>query len=89
MPWPETTKKERRPVKTKGALLWEPGTRSGWRIEEIELDPPKEREALIRLAASGLCHSDDHLDTGDMQIPFAPLLGGHEGAGIVEQVGPG
>ena len=76
-------------MKTKGALLWEPGTRSGWSIEEIELDPPKEREALIRLAVSGLCHSDDHLETGDMQIPFAPLLGGHEGAGVVEQVGPG
>ncbi len=62
-------------MKTKGALLWDPGTRSGWSVEEIELDPPKERETLIRLTASGLCHSDDHLDTGDMQIPFAPLLG--------------
>ena len=79
----ETTREDQ------GSAPREPGTRSGWRIEEIELDPPKEREALIRLAASGLCHSDDHLDTGDMQIPFAPLLGGHEGAGIVEQVGPG
>ena len=76
-------------VKTKGALLWEPGTRSGWTVEEIEIDPPKEREALIRLAASGLCHSDDHLDTGDIAIDWAPMLGGHEGAGVVEQVGPG
>lgn len=76
-------------MKAKGALLLKPGTKLGWSIEEIELDPPKEREALIRLAASGICHSDDHLDQGDMQIPFAPLLGGHEGAGIVEEVGPG
>jgi NDMA-dependent alcohol dehydrogenase len=76
-------------VKTKGALLWEPGTRSGWSVEEIELDPPKENEALVKLAASGLCHSDDHLDTGDIEIPFAPILGGHEGAGIVQEVGPG
>jgi len=76
-------------VKTKGALLWEPGTKSGWTVEEIELDPPKHREALIRLAASGLCHSDDHLDTGDIAIDGAPMLGGHEGAGIVEEIGPG
>src|SRR5947209_445998 len=76
-------------MNTKGALLWEPGTRSGWIVEEIELDPPKENEALIKLTASGLCHSDDHLDTGDIQIPFKPILGGHEGAGVVEEVGPG
>lgn len=76
-------------MKTVGALLWEPGTRSGWSVEEIELDPPKAHEALIKLAASGLCHSDDHLDTGDIQIPFAPILGGHEGAGVVVEVGPG
>jgi NDMA-dependent alcohol dehydrogenase len=76
-------------MKTKGALLWEPGTGSGWSVEEIELDEPKEREALIRLAASGLCHSDDHLDTGDIPLEWAPVLGGHEGAGVVEAVGPG
>jgi NDMA-dependent alcohol dehydrogenase len=76
-------------MKTKGALLWEPGTSSGWSVEEIELDEPKEREALIRLAASGLCHSDDHLDTGDIPLEWAPVLGGHEGAGVVEAVGPG
>ena len=75
-------------MKTRGALLFEPGTRSGWVVEDIELDPPKEGEALVKLAASGLCHSDDHLDTGDIQIPFAPILGGHEGAGVVMEVGP-
>ncbi|WP_433031759.1 hypothetical protein [Actinomycetospora sp. CA-053990] len=42
-------------LKTNGALLWEPGTRSGWSVEEIELDPPKAHEALIKLAASGVC----------------------------------
>lgn len=76
-------------MKTKGALLFEPGTRSGWEVEEIEIDPPKEGEVLVKMAASGLCHSDDHLDAGDCQIPFKPVLGGHEGSGIVEQVGPG
>ena len=51
-------------LKTMGALLWEPGTNSGWSVEEIEIDPPKRREVMIKLAASGICHSDEHLDTG-------------------------
>ncbi len=76
-------------MKTEGALLWDPGTRSGWSVEEIELDPPKEREVLVKLAASGICHSDDHLDTGDLPLDWKPILGGHEGAGVVQQVGPG
>jgi NDMA-dependent alcohol dehydrogenase len=74
-------------VKTKGALLWKPGTNSGWSVEEIELDPPKPDEILIKLAASGLCHSDAHLDTGDIPLPWAPVLGGHEGAGVIEEIG--
>ncbi|MDR7303963.1 NDMA-dependent alcohol dehydrogenase [Haloactinomyces albus] len=76
-------------MKTEGALLWNPGTNSGWSVEEIELDPPKEREILIKLAASGICHSDDHVDTGDIPLDWAPIIGGHEGAGVVEEVGPG
>jgi NDMA-dependent alcohol dehydrogenase len=76
-------------MRTKGALLWEPGTNSGWTVEEIELDDPQEREVLVRLAATGICHSDDHVDTGDIPIDWAPMLGGHEGAGVIEQIGPG
>ncbi len=76
-------------MKIPGALLWEPGTNSGWSVEEIELDGPKFREVTVQLAASGICHSDDHLDTGDIQIPWAPLLGGHEGAGVVTELGDG
>jgi len=72
-------------VKTKAAVLWEVGTE--WSVEEIELDPPKDGEVLVRMAASGMCHSDEHLVTGD--LPFElPIIGGHEGAGIVEEVGP-
>lgn len=74
-------------MKTQGALLWKPGTNSGWSIEDIELDPPKPDEVLIKLVASGLCHSDAHLDTGDIPLPFAPVLGGHEGAGVIVEVG--
>lgn len=76
-------------MKTEGALLWGPGTKSGWSVEEIELDPPKAGEALIKLTASGICHSDDHVDTGDIPLDWAPIIGGHEGAGVVQELGPG
>jgi S-(hydroxymethyl)glutathione dehydrogenase/alcohol dehydrogenase len=73
-------------MKTKAAILWEQG--QPWSVEEVELDAPKENEVLIKLVATGLCHSDDHARTGDMQIA-TPVIGGHEGAGIIEEVGPG
>jgi NDMA-dependent alcohol dehydrogenase len=75
-------------MKTRGALLWKPGTNSGWSVEEIDVHPPNAGEAMIKLAASGICHSDDHLDTGDLPCDF-PILGGHEGAGVVIEVGEG
>ena len=76
-------------MKTKAAILWERG--GPWKIEEIELDPPKAGEVLVQIAASGMCHSDEHLVTGDLAgaTPETPLIGGHEGAGIVLEVGPG
>jgi NDMA-dependent alcohol dehydrogenase len=75
-------------MKTKGALLLDPGTHSGWSVEDIELDPPKAGEVVVKLAAAGLCHSDYHYDAGDGVLEWSPLLGGHEGAGVVEDVGP-
>ena len=73
-------------MKTRAAILW--GVDKDWSIEEIDLDPPKAGEVLVKLAASGLCHSDEHVVTGD--FPFQlPIIGGHEGAGVVEEVGPG
>src|SRR3954451_335621 len=84
-------------MKSKAAILWE--THSKWSVEDIELDPPKAGEVLIKLAASGLCHSDEHLVTGDMVLDPEiaglmgweqfPVIGGHEGAGEVVEVGPG
>ncbi len=72
-------------MKTRAAILWEIG--KDWSVEEIDLDPPKAGEVLVRLVGSGLCHSDEHLVTGD--LPFGlPIIGGHEGAGVVEEVGP-
>jgi NDMA-dependent alcohol dehydrogenase len=73
-------------MKTRAAILWEVG--KDWSVEEIELDPPRHGEVQVRMVGSGLCHSDEHLVTGD--LPFElPIIGGHEGAGVVEEVGPG
>ncbi|HEY6532546.1 MAG TPA: NDMA-dependent alcohol dehydrogenase, partial [Acidimicrobiales bacterium] len=47
-----------------------------------------QHEVLVRYAASGLCHSDVHLLTGDHKGPL-PFCAGHEGAGVIEEVGPG
>lgn len=76
-------------LKTKAAILWE--RKTPWSVEEIELDPPKTGEVLVKLAASGMCHSDEHLVTGDLAGATAdpPCIGGHEGAGVVMEVGPG
>jgi S-(hydroxymethyl)glutathione dehydrogenase/alcohol dehydrogenase len=71
-------------VETTAAILWELGKE--WSVEQITLDEPKDEEVLVELAASGMCHSDEHLVTGD--LPFQlPIIGGHEGAGVVKQVG--
>ncbi|MEY4605854.1 MAG: NDMA-dependent alcohol dehydrogenase [Ilumatobacteraceae bacterium] len=76
-------------MKTKAAILWERNT--PWSVEEIELDPPKTGEVLVKMHASGMCHSDEHLVTGDLAgaTPEPPLIGGHEGAGVVLEVGAG
>jgi len=83
--------------KARAAVLW--GTGEPWKVQEIDVDEPKRGEVLVRWKAAGLCHSDEHLVTGDMVPPpealalmgldsFFPIIGGHEGAGVVEAVGP-
>ena len=73
-------------MKTKAAVLR--GVGQPFEIEELTLDPPKAGEVLIKYVAAGLCHSDEHLRHGDI-VPRFPIVGGHEGAGIIEEVGPG
>ena len=73
-------------MKTRAAVMWEAG--KPWEIVDLELDQPKAGEVLLKFAASGLCHSDDHLRTGDLPSRY-PIVGGHEGAGVVEAVGDG
>ena len=53
------------------------------------LDDPRPGEIQVQLAASGVCHSDDHLATGDLSAGIYPFAGGHEGAGTVVAIGPG
>jgi len=74
-------------VKTKGALLWE--FNKPWSVEEIEIGDPQKDEVKIQMEAAGMCHSDHHLMTGSIPMAGFPVLGGHEGAGIVTEVGPG
>jgi S-(hydroxymethyl)glutathione dehydrogenase/alcohol dehydrogenase len=75
-------------MRTRGAVI----TTSPGRFEtmELELDDPRQGELRVKMVASGLCHSDDHLQTGDLGSNFAalPMAAGHEGSGIVEEVGP-
>ena len=59
-----------------------------WEITELELDDPRDNEVRIKFYAAGLCHSDDHIQKGDAPMRM-PVVGGHEGAGVVEEVGPG
>ena len=72
-------------ITTHAAIARRPHT--GWELVDLRLDEPKAHEVRVRFAAAGLCHSDDHITQGDAPVRF-PIVGGHEGAGIVEAVGP-
>jgi len=85
-------------MKSRAAVVH--GVGQQWQVEEIEVDAPQFGELIVEWRAAGLCHSDEHLLTGDMVPPdemllllgieeFFPVVGGHEGAGIVVDVGPG
>lgn len=90
-------------MKSKAAVLR--GVGIDWEVTEVDLDPPRAGEVLVKMAYAGICHSDEHFYTGD-SVPGAdmeemmrasgvpvpewfPMLGGHEGSGVVEEVGPG
>jgi NDMA-dependent alcohol dehydrogenase len=85
-------------MKCKAAVLH--GLGEEWQIEELTIEPPRAGEVLVQWKVAGMCHSDEHFVTGDMVPPaemlaaagippFFPIIGGHEGAGVVVEVGPG
>lgn len=57
-------------------------------VEQIELDDPRDNEVLVRIVATGICHSDLAVVSGDLPLQ-TPIILGHEGSGVVEQVGAG
>jgi alcohol dehydrogenase (nicotinoprotein) len=69
------------------AAIARPPQPKAWEITELELADPKAHEVRVKVMAAGLCHSDDHITHGDAPIRMT-MVGGHEGAGIVEAVGP-
>lgn len=73
-------------MKVKAAVFYEPGV--PFQIEELDLAEPRQGEVLVKMAAAGVCHSDWHLMTGATKHA-APVVPGHEGAGIVAAVGAG
>jgi NDMA-dependent alcohol dehydrogenase len=85
-------------MRSRAAILYEYGR--PWSVEEFDLDPPRAGEVLVRLAATGLCHSDEHIRQGKLAPPpetlralglpaMSPTIGGHEGSGVVVEVGEG
>lgn len=77
-------------MKSQAAVLYGADTedKEPFKVREIEVDEPKAGEVRIHLAATGLCHSDWHAVTGDLPV-YYPMVCGHEGAGVVDQVGAG
>ncbi|WP_445164198.1 Zn-dependent alcohol dehydrogenase [Mycobacterium sp. Dal123C01] len=85
-------------MKSRAAILHDVG--GPWSVEDFELDAPRAGEVLVEMAAAGMCHSDDHILKGDMSAPnemlrslglptMFPMIGGHEGSGVVREVGDG
>ncbi|MCB1043535.1 MAG: S-(hydroxymethyl)glutathione dehydrogenase/class III alcohol dehydrogenase [Acidobacteria bacterium] len=74
-------------MKTKAAVAWEAG--KPLEIEDVELEGPKQGEVLIRVLATGVCHTDAYTLSGADPEGLFPAIMGHEGGGIVEDVGPG
>jgi S-(hydroxymethyl)glutathione dehydrogenase/alcohol dehydrogenase len=74
-------------MKTIAAVAWGPNL--PLEIEEIEVEGPKAGEVLVRMVATGVCHTDAFTLSGEDPEAVFPSVLGHEGAGIVEEVGPG
>jgi S-(hydroxymethyl)glutathione dehydrogenase/alcohol dehydrogenase len=72
-------------MKTKAAVAYEPG--KDLVIEEVELEGPKANEVLVQMKATGICHTDEFTRSGGDPEGLFPVIFGHEGAGVVVDVG--
>jgi S-(hydroxymethyl)glutathione dehydrogenase/alcohol dehydrogenase len=74
-------------MKIKAAVAWEP--KSKLVIEEVDLEGPKKGEVLVKIVATGVCHTDAYTLSGEDSEGLFPVILGHEGGGIVEEIGEG
>lgn len=74
-------------MKTRAAVAWAPKT--DLVVEEIDVDGPKTGEVLVRMVATGVCHTDAFTLSGDDPEGIFPSVFGHEGGGVVEEIGAG
>lgn len=74
-------------IKSKAAVAWGPG--QPLKMEEVDVELPKPGEVLVRIVATGVCHTDAFTLSGDDPEGVFPSILGHEGGGIVEMVGEG
>ncbi|XP_055468097.1 alcohol dehydrogenase 1-like, partial [Psammomys obesus] len=81
-----TTKTPSNVITCRAAIAWT--ANAPMSIEKIEVDPPKAGEVRIKIISSGICGTDNHILEGKNKVPLPAILG-HEGAGVVESIGPG
>ncbi|CAI3801277.1 S-(hydroxymethyl)glutathione dehydrogenase [Rheinheimera sp. MM224] len=74
-------------IKTRAAVAWGPG--QPLKIEEVDLMPPQKGEVLVRIVATGVCHTDAYTLSGQDSEGKFPCILGHEGGGVVEAIGEG
>lgn len=74
-------------MKVKAAIIWEPNR--PLEVDEVDLHGPRAGECLVRLVATGVCHTDAYTMSGRDPSGLFPAVLGHEGGGVVEEVGPG
>ncbi|AWL11474.1 S-(hydroxymethyl)glutathione dehydrogenase [Saliniradius amylolyticus] len=74
-------------ITTKAAVAWGPG--EPLKIEQVQLAPPKKGEVLVKIVATGVCHTDAYTLSGKDPEGIFPAILGHEGGGIVQAVGEG
>src|SRR3954463_16454723 len=74
-------------MKTRAALAWKAG--QPLEVTTVDLAGPKTGEVLVEIKASGVCHTDEFTRSGGDPEGLFPVIFGHEGAGVVVDVGPG